>query len=623
MNAGEARTEGRPRARVLLLILLLEVVFQAWIADSEIRRNVYLICYALMLPTVLLLVAGPVLKAVLRLRGGELLFAYAVLTISLPVAGFGAVRFLVPGMGYVPHAAEADAGLAGFLPAWSGWPVLHDALPIRLLYRSGAPDWSAWRPPIFFWSAYLGLLAAAWMGIGWLVRRAWIEEERLAFPVARIALEWTSASEPAWRRPGFAIGAAIPLVLQSLLAVREWFPIVPAFELKAWNARELLFPNPPWSAIPDIPVGFYPMAIGLAYFMPGPVAFSCCFFWVAIRLAHVGGFALGLGQASGGEAARFPYVPEQGAGAWIAMALLTLWALRRRGAERTPTERRVDRSVAIATVLALVSASGLQAGCGVPWGIALATVAVAAAYMITAARVRAESGAIWTFSPLGWTPGRVALECFRFGAPSAGTVGGVALFDLVHVDVRGQSLPYLLEGFRLGRDAPFRARDLVGWSAAFGAIGLALAWWFQIDATHAVGAAGAAANPYGLTKVRVAWQSALAAGRTDRPDAAGIGAAVLGMVVTALLQWGRARWIAFPFHPVGYVLGLTLTTNAFFVPILIALVVRSVVLRYGGADLHRRSVPFFVGLVLGDIVVQTVWALIGRAADAPVYPFLS
>ncbi|MFM7320116.1 MAG: DUF6785 family protein [Armatimonadota bacterium] len=613
----------RPRARVLWLVLLLEVVFQAWIADSEIRRNVYLICYALMMPTVLLLVVGPLIRAAMGLRTGELLFVYAVLTTTLPVAGFGAVRFLVPGMGYVPHAAESDAGLARFLPSWAGFPVLHEALPIRLLYRSGPVDWSSWTPPIAFWSGYLVLLAAAWLGIGWLVRRAWIEEERLSFPVAQIALEWTSAQDPAWRRPGFVVGAAIPLVLQSLLALHEWIPSVPAFELKAWNAREVLFPNPPWSAIPDVPVGLYPMAIGLAYFMPTPVAFSCCFFWIAVRLAHVAGFALGLGQGGGGEAARFPYVPEQGAGAWIAMALLTLLALRRKGADRSAAARRRDRWVMVGTVSCLIAAAGFQMRCGIPAGLAVATVAVATAYMITAARVRAESGAIWTFSPLGWTPGRVALEAFRAGPYPASTLGASALFDLVHVDVRGQSLPYLIEGLRTSREAPFRARDLIVWSAVFTLVGLGLAWWFQIMATHAVGAAGAGANPYALAKVRVAFQSALAAGRPERPDGAGIGAALVGMAVTTLLQWGRARWFAFPFHPVGYVLGLTLTTNAFFVPILIALVVRSVVLRYGGAHIHRRSVAFFVGLVLGDMAIQTFWALLGRAMDAPVYPFLS
>jgi hypothetical protein len=51
--------------------------------------------------------------------------------------------------------------------------------------------------------------------------------------------------------------------------------------------------------------------------------------------------------------------------------------------------------------------------------------------------------------------------------------------------------------------------------------------------------------------------------------------------------------------------------------------VKVLVQRYGGSALYRRSIPFFVGLIVGDIVIQAAWTLIGRWLDAPVYQFLS
>jgi len=613
-----------PRARVLLLILALEVALHAWVADSEIQRNVYLICYALMAPTALILVSGPLLCRLLRLTRSELLFVYAVLTATLPIAGFGALRFLVPGMGWVPHAGESDSDVARLSQAWAGLPVLQDPAAISALYRSGPVDWTAWRLPVGFWSIYLLLLAGAGLAIGCIVRRSWLEQERLSFPVAQIALEWTSAETPAWRRPGFWIGAAIPVVLQSLLAIREWAPSVPAMGLKAWNAREMLFPTPPWSAIPDFQIGFYPMAIGLGYFMPGPVAFSCCFFWLATRLAHVAGVALGLAPAGGGPEARFPYVFEQGAGAWIGMALLTLFAVRRAAHLRSDAERKSDTIATCVAVACLAGAAAMMHSSGVPLPMSVVTVLVAGAYIVTAARVRAEAGAIWTFAPLTWTPGRVALEMFRTAPFPPPTIAGTALFDLVHVDVRGQALPYLMEGMQIVKETRFSVRTLVVWSGIFTAVAIALAWWFQVNATHQVGAAGAGANPYGLLKVRISFREALgAASRPSIPDLAGFGAAAFGGLFTGALALLRARWVGFPLHPIGYVLGLTLTMNAFFVPILIALLVRVTVLRYGGGEMYRRSVAFFVGLTLGDIGIQTLWALVGRMLDLPVYPFLS
>jgi hypothetical protein len=39
--------------------------------------------------------------------------------------------------------------------------------------------------------------------------------------------------------------------------------------------------------------------------------------------------------------------------------------------------------------------------------------------------------------------------------------------------------------------------------------------------------------------------------------------------------------------------------------------------------LYRRSLAFFVGLILGDIVTQAGWTIIGRVLDVPIYQFLS
>ena len=41
------------------------------------------------------------------------------------------------------------------------------------------------------------------------------------------------------------------------------------------------------------------------------------------------------------------------------------------------------------------------------------------------------------------------------------------------------------------------------------------------------------------------------------------------------------------------------------------------------ARLYGASIHFFVGLILGDIIIQTFWTLVGRVFDAPIYQFLS
>jgi len=46
------------------------------------------------------------------------------------------------------------------------------------------------------------------------------------------------------------------------------------------------------------------------------------------------------------------------------------------------------------------------------------------------------------------------------------------------------------------------------------------------------------------------------------------------------------------------------------------------VLKYGGLRLHRKAVPFFLGIVLGEFIVGAFWSLLAVALDQPMYRFL-
>lgn len=52
-------------------------------------------------------------------------------------------------------------------------------------------------------------------------------------------------------------------------------------------------------------------------------------------------------------------------------------------------------------------------------------------------------------------------------------------------------------------------------------------------------------------------------------------------------------------------------------------IIKSIILRYGGLQAYRKSVPFFVGLVIGDYIVACVWSIVGAALGIPIYRFYS
>jgi hypothetical protein len=612
---------------VLLLTLAAQAAFIWWVTDSEIVQSVYLICYSLMMPTTLYLLCGGAIQRLLRLERREFLLSYIVLTCTLPIIGFGGLRFLIPAMGWLSYYSTTQPQWMSYLPGLSSLPVLHDAEAIRGLYKGGAVPWQAWAIPIGFWSAVLLLLNGAWLGLAALIHRIWIHYERLTFPITTLPLEMTGAAHGPFRQPLFLLGAAIPIVLQSLLVLHDWYPAVPAMQLKVFDIRDALFTSSPWNSIPNLGISFYPMAIGLGYFMPSSISLSCLVFWVLIRLAYPIGSMAGI-EAAGAGAARFPYPFEQGAGAWIAFALLALAGVRHHWSHLLqaagPVERRSIHGLGAMAVSCMALVAAMACGTGIsPW-IGIGSVVIYAANVLSGARVRAEAGGVWTFSPVTWTPGRITAEVF--GGPHGGPrpmVAG-AMFDLVYVDIRGQSLPFLMEALKVGETVGIRWRSVLLWVGLMSLTALAFGWWFSLQQFYSVGAATAKSNAYALVKVQIGMgeMQTMALRRAGFDYAGGV-AMLFGAAATAALALLRTRFIGFPLHPVGYVLCNTFTMNSFFVPTLIAWVAKTLVLRYGGQGLYHRSLAFFVGLTIGDIGIQTAWTIIGRAYNVPIYQFLS
>jgi hypothetical protein len=94
----------------------------------------------------------------------------------------------------------------------------------------------------------------------------------------------------------------------------------------------------------------------------------------------------------------------------------------------------------------------------------------------------------------------------------------------------------------------------------------------------------------------------------------------VGIGVVCLLSALRARLPWFPLHPVGYAMANTLAYGQTPAPFFIAWLVKSLVLRWGGMRLYRRSLPFFLGLILGDMANGAFYTLMAAFVHMNVYP---
>jgi hypothetical protein len=62
--------------------------------------------------------------------------------------------------------------------------------------------------------------------------------------------------------------------------------------------------------------------------------------------------------------------------------------------------------------------------------------------------------------------------------------------------------------------------------------------------------------------------------------------------------------------------------NVFWGSIFISWAIKFAILRLGGLKLHRQSIPFFLGLVLGEFVVGSIWSIRGVVFGVDSYRIL-
>ena len=72
----------------------------------------------------------------------------------------------------------------------------------------------------------------------------------------------------------------------------------------------------------------------------------------------------------------------------------------------------------------------------------------------------------------------------------------------------------------------------------------------------------------------------------------------------------RNYWAWWPLHPIGFAASMGWVMDNIWCSIFVAWLVKVAILRFGGAALYRKTIPFFLGIALGQIVVGGCWLLI-------------
>jgi hypothetical protein len=106
------------------------------------------------------------------------------------------------------------------------------------------------------------------------------------------------------------------------------------------------------------------------------------------------------------------------------------------------------------------------------------------------------------------------------------------------------------------------------------------------------------------------------------PDHPAIAAMLVGGAITFLLWAMRMRMFWWPFHPAGFAFSSSWSMNVFWFSIFFSFMAKWIILKQGGLRTHRKATPFFLGLILGEFTVGSLWSLLGIATGRPMYRFL-
>ncbi len=164
----------------------------------------------------------------LALTEGELAVVFIMAAVAGTMPTHGTVGKLLSSISAPHYLASAENRWAEmFFPYLPRWAVVDAGQPLRWFYEGlpagEAVPWAAWGMPVAWWAAFLG---AAWFAgscIIAILRRQWMDNERLAYPLAEMASAFIRGHDPAEPRLRFPRTRAF------------WVGFLLAFGTLTWN----------------------------------------------------------------------------------------------------------------------------------------------------------------------------------------------------------------------------------------------------------------------------------------------------------------------------------------------------------------------------------------------------
>jgi hypothetical protein len=256
-------------------------------------------------------------------------------------------------------------------------------------------------------------------------------------------------------------------------------------------------------------------------------------------------------------------------------------------------------------------------------GLAAALMGLVLLVATTLSRIRAEAGPAWAFGPYRDVSRALVIGLGSRGMPEA-DIATLSLFRWASRDVRFLPMPFQMEALKIADSTGISHRVVAGSILLATAVGLIIGYVAVLYFSYRLGWGSGKVYLGPVGGANVAWTQGMDWLRNPTPpDRLGVPWLLGSAGLTIAMAQLRTRFVWWPFHPIGYVMAETGTGNSFWFHYLLAWLLKLVLLRYGGHRLYVRTLPFVIGVILGDILTQSTWSAAAVILDVPVYQFIS
>ncbi|MCY3743188.1 MAG: hypothetical protein OXH00_19395 [Candidatus Poribacteria bacterium] len=559
----------------------------------------------------------------MALSQGELLVIYAMLSVASATAGHSMMEILVPTLGHAFWFATPENDWKDlfwrYIPRWL---AVADKDVLSGYYEGDSTLYTkqhllGWLTPVMNWFGFLLAMLFVMVCITLIVRKPWTEDEKLAYPIIQLPTRMTS--EGFFTNKLMWIAFGLVAAFDIINGLHHVFPAIPSVYEKTYRFR---FTEKPFSAMGWLRLGIYPFVLGIGFLIPLDLLFSSWFFFWVWKGQQL------IGSIAGLDGTGYPYINYQGFGAYMGIFLIAVWRGRKYlqnllGVKVHPAPASDEPMSHRTLILALISGVAfliffcLKAGMSL-WAI-LVFFGLYFAFSTAVSRMRAELGS--PMHDLHYTgPERVMVAAVGTRSLGPNNLSMFSFFWFFTRTFDSHPMPHQLEGFKLASTSGIRSRFMLFAILIALVVGILSQFWALISIPYRLGAV------HEMSRVPIIYGSEPWRNLQNwlthplSPDYWALGFTGIGLLFALFLMLMRMKFFWFPFHPAAYaaVCG-SWAVNYIWFTLLVAWGLKLILLKYGGRNAHRKAMPFFLGLILGQFTVGSLWTILGMLFNIPTY----